>query len=195
MGLPIVTCLGRHACGESCSDTIGQNRAPSSTLRIIVTSVHACDCSHGTQALLCRAALTRAKQLVVVVGTWDALRLAVESERSDQRVSTLKHRITNLAVAAGAAPNQRMHSFGALPPPPPGQQQARGAPVSTSGPQTNARPQIPRAMQPAMPQRRSDRVATYARGNASYAPRMQQPSEHYNVAPADPARATESSLQ
>ncbi|KAA6424284.1 MAG: hypothetical protein FRX49_05496, partial [Trebouxia sp. A1-2] len=30
-------------------------------------------------------ALTRAKQLVVVVGTWDALKLAVEFERSDQR--------------------------------------------------------------------------------------------------------------
>ena len=134
---------------------------------------------------------------MVVVGTWDALRLAVESERSDQRVSTLQHRITNLAVAAGATPDQRMHSFEALPPPPPPpvQQHARGAPVSTLGPPTNARPQISRPMQPTMPHRRSERVPTYARANASYAPQMQQRSEHYDVASADPARATESSLR
>ena len=153
-----------------------------------------------TEALLWRAALTRAKQLVVVVGTWDALRIAVESERSDQRMSTLQHRITNLAVAAGATPNQRMHSFEAKPPPV--QQQARGAPGNPPGPQTTATPQIPSA---APPQRRPERVATYASANASYAQMQQQQQqqqrrrqqqqqqrlEHYQAAHAGPGRANE----
>lgn len=68
-------------------------------------------------------ALTRAKQLVVVVGTWDALKLAVEFERSDQRKSTLQQRISSLAVRAGAAANQKMVSYGVSPAPTPPQQQ------------------------------------------------------------------------
>ncbi len=76
-----------------------------------------------SKSFLCCAALTRAKQLVVVVGTWDALKLAVEFERSDQRMSTLQHRITSLAVRAGAAANQKMVSYGVSPVPTPSQQQ------------------------------------------------------------------------
>ena len=120
---------------------------------------------------------------MVVVGTWDALRIAVDSERSDQRVSTLQHRITNLAVAAGATPNQRLHSFEAVPPPV--QQQDRGAPGNPPGPQTSATPQIPWAR----PQRRSERVATYANANASQM--QQQRAEHYEAAHTGPGRATE----
>ena len=116
----------------------------------------------------------------MVVGTRDALRLAVESERSDQRMSTLQHRITHLAVAAGATPNQRMQSFEALPTPV--QQQARGAVVNTPRPQTNATPQIPWAV----PQRRPERMATYAGVNANYALMQQQRSEHNEAAPPGP---------
>ena len=123
---------------------------------------------------------------MVVVGTRDALRLAVESERSDQRMSTLQHRITNLAVAAGADPNQKMHSFGEMPAPL--QQQARGPPVNPPGPQPKQ--QTPWPMQPSTPRRRQERVASYA--NASYASQMQQQrSEHYDVASSAPGRPTE----
>lgn len=74
---------------------------------------------------LCYAALTRAKQLVVVVGTWDALKLAVESERSDQRMSTLQQRISSLAVRAGAAANQKMVSYAGTAKPSPQQQPSK----------------------------------------------------------------------
>ena len=60
---------------------------------------------------------------MVVVGTWDALKLAVEFERSDQRMSTLQHRISSLAVRAGAAANQNMVSYGVSPVLTPSQQQ------------------------------------------------------------------------
>lgn len=125
-------------------------------------------------------ALTRAKQLVVVVGSRDALRLAVESERSDQRLSTLQHRITNLAVAAGATPNQTMHSFGAV----------QQAPVQQQIPESAAQraqavgQRTPWPMQPTVPQRRPERVASYAHANASYA--SQQRSGTHNVASSDP---------
>ncbi|KAL3161913.1 hypothetical protein ABBQ38_008998 [Trebouxia sp. C0009 RCD-2024] len=136
------------------------------------------------RALLSRrllyTALTRAKQLVVVVGSRDALRLAVESERSDQRLSTLQHRITNLAVAAGATPNQTMHSFGAV----------QQAPVQQQIPESAAQraqavgQRTPWPMQPTVPQRRPERVASYAHANASYA--SQQRSGTHNVASSDP---------
>lgn len=151
---------------------------------------------------------------MVVVGTWDALRLAVESERSDQRMSTLQHRITNLAVAAGAVPDQRMHSFGALLTPvqqqpagaqlnPPGPQTSAGyqAPLPTQPvmpqrrpfnpprPQTNAGNRAPMPRQPVVPQRRPEQV--YAHANASGAPQMQQQhSAQYIVASPHPGDAT-----
>ena len=137
-----------------------------------------------TEALLCCAALTRAKQLVVVVGSRDALKLAVESERSDQRMSTLQHRITNLAVAAGATPNQTMHSFGAIQAPV--QQQVTRAPVQ-GGHAVSQRASWP--IQPAVPQRRPERVATYAHANASYA--SQQRSGNHTVASSGPGRSSE----
>lgn len=57
------------------------------------------------------AALTRAKQLVVVVGAWDAVKLAVASERSEQRLSTLQQRITALAVKFGATADKEMIAY------------------------------------------------------------------------------------
>ena len=59
----------------------------------------------------------------MVVGTWDALKLAVESERSDRRMSTLQHRISSLAIRSGAAANQKMVSYGVSAVPTPSQQQ------------------------------------------------------------------------
>ena len=85
--------------------------------------VSSCCCHVCQGSCLCCAALTRAKQLVVVVGTWDALKLAVESERSDRRMSTLQQRISSLAIRAGAAANQKMVSYGVSPVPTPSQQQ------------------------------------------------------------------------
>lgn len=142
------------------------------------------------------------------MGTWDALRLAVESERSDQRMSTLQHRITNLAVAAGAVPDQKMHSFGALLSPM--QQQSGGAqlnppkpqinpgyqapvpqrrPLNPPRPQTNAGHRAPMPRQPVVPQRHPEQV--YAHANASGAPQMQQQhSAHYNVASPHSGDAT-----
>ena len=47
------------------------------------------------------AALTQAKQLVIVVGSPDAVKIAVEAEKSDQCMSTLQQRITAVAIKAG----------------------------------------------------------------------------------------------
>lgn len=192
---------------------VQQDDAPTCNSPVLIS---AClrSCWFCTEAPPCHAALTRAKQLVVVVGTWDALRLAVESERSDQRMSTLQHRITNLAVAAGAVPDQRMHSFGALPSPV--QQQSGGAQLNPPGPQASAGYQAPSSRQPVVPQRRAfnpPRPQTnagsrapmprqpvvpqgrpehvYAHANASGAPQMQQQhSAHYDVASPYPGDAT-----
>ena len=79
----------------------------------------------------------------------------------------------NLAVAAGATPNQTMHSFKT-----PEQQQFTPAPVYTPVSQTNAIPQQPWAMS----RRRPERVATHAGLNAGHAQMQQQRSEHYEAA-------------
>lgn len=135
---------------------------------------------------------------MVVVGSRDALKLAIESERSDRRVSTLQDRITNLAVAAGATPNQTMHSFGAVQAPPaipgpaiqaPVQQQVNGAAGQGGQPAAQRTPWL---MQPAVPQRRPARVASYAHANASYASHLQQQrSGNHTVASSDPGRSAE----
>ena len=58
------------------------------------------------------AALTQAKQLVIVVGSPDAVKIAVEAEKSDQCMSTLQQRITAVAIKAGAPADQKMLTFG-----------------------------------------------------------------------------------
>ena len=60
------------------------------------------------------AALTRAKQLVVVVGTQAALATAVAAMRSHDRLSTLHTRIAALATARGAS-RLEPQSFGSQP--------------------------------------------------------------------------------
>ncbi len=60
------------------------------------------------------AALTRAKQLVVVVGTQGALATAVAAVRSHDRLSTLHTRIAALATARGAS-RLEPQSFGSQP--------------------------------------------------------------------------------
>ena len=107
---------------------------------------------------------------MVVVGSQDALRLAVESGWREQRKSTLQHRIANLAVAAGANPNQKMQSFEAKVP---AEQQA-GTTSSRTNVQRSRKP-APRPMQPAVSHRAAQPVGVCAHASPrSSALQMQQ---------------------